>query len=1643
MWERTLQDLIRGIRANSSKPQAQFDVFLQEAIEEIRKELKGGDMELKAKAVLKMVYLMMLYPVTPPPSFPFHVVEVMSSSKYAIKEVGYLAAEGAFPEGTEEIVLTVNGLKKDLLSPHAALPQLALHGLATLLNPTLARDVSHDISSLLTHSKPQVRKRAVLCLYKVFEMYPDSLQDNFQRLRDRLSDEDQSVVSATVNVLTELARKNAKNYLPLAPELFEVLSKSENNWMLIKVVKLFALLTPHEPRLVRKLLPPLTNLITTTSAISLLYECVLTCITGGMLDDSEAGEALARVCVGKLSGFLKNKDQNLKYIALLALVHIVPTHPHLIEDYQEIILSSVDDADLSIRLRALDLVCAMATRRNAQPIIDQLLSALLPSTKSTPDLPSASSALLSNLSSTSTGPSLQPSSQTNLLMPSYRLELTNRILLVGSKDTYSSIPDFSWYLSVLIDLGYISRVDVGKEIRRQLVDIVGRVRDSRRKAVELLEGVLSDPKFLKGAGDGLESGFHEGGEAGWEEIVAAGAWICGEYNEYLSSPPQLCLVLLSPLIARLSPETISVCIHASAKIFASWAAEKAEMWDVSESSTDLKQVKEIVTKLVNGLNRFKQSEEAEVQERTVNIINLFAFVQANLDSYEPPASVTSIQSSIAPEEEGFTAHDSSLVPTLSSPANAPITPAYPKSLLLLSPLFTAYALPPVSTRAQSSIIPPAGLDLDTPLYERVPESTVEHSSDDEGDDDSHLDIGKPRNLLSEGRSLSDTGRFRTEEEEKLRRVVAATVSTGRKKKVKGKSKLIGEKDESKEERKKRKAARLARQGTDSYRLKENHDSDDIDSIPVVKLDLGDVSKPTTGRKKPERPVSPPVPEIDRDGEMPEGFEPTSTSSSLALSALPVKISERDESVQKDSLKDVVLNLDSSEASSSALPKVKTRGGAYEEYVEGDKDLPNVKSIATVDQDVQKQPVPLSGPAVEVVKVVKKKKAKQDGTATPSLQDSSQLLASSPAEPGLKKSSKPKKKKSSSAQHYYHLADVRMIIDTEEILSATLQWVQSSSAYAFPLVLVFLGYLFTRRYLVRPVASFDVQFPPESDPSWKGTRIANPSLQSHLSDPTLHPEEVFSTCDQATKYVTCFDPSTNYHLATISSDTSASIDAKVRAADNAQKAWAQTTLDDRRVVMRSLLAWLVDEKNMERIVRVGVRDTGKTLLDAAFGEILTTCSKLEWMIKHGETYIKPEQRPGNMLLMHKVSRVYYEPLGTVAACVSWNYPFHNALSPIISSLFTGNSVIIKCSEQVAWSSTFYINSVKKCLEACGHSPDLVQLVVCYPEEASALTEHALIRHITFIGSEQVGRIVASSAAKNLTPCIMELGGKDPAILLPSADVSFFSSTFLRSVFQGSGQGCIASERFIVHRSLLPKLIPDMERRIQALVQGSSLGDNSESATVDFGSMISDARFDQLERMIREAVEDGAKLLIGGKRSEGLSGNGFFQPTLLVDVKPGMAVAKEEVFAPIMTIIPYDDVAEAVEIANSSRYGLGASVYGRSKRMARDVARQLECGMVALNDFGTFYINQSQPFGGCKASGYGRFGGPEGLRGLCNIKAVIEDRFFGIIQTPIPGPVDYPANSVKSWTFVSGLVRLFYAPSWRGLLGGVRDIIRGSI
>ncbi|KIO27890.1 hypothetical protein M407DRAFT_22808 [Tulasnella calospora MUT 4182] len=560
-------------------------------------------------------------------------------------------------------------------------------------------------------------------------------------------------------------------------------------------------------------------------------------------------------------------------------------------------------------------------------------------------------------------------------------------------------------------------------------------------------------------------------------------------------------------------------------------------------------------------------------------------------------------------------------------------------------------------------------------------------------------------------------------------------------------------------------------------------------------------------------------------------------------------------------------------------------------------------------------------------------------------------------------------------------------------------------------------------------------------NWTSVNIQSPALTSHSVDPSLLPPNHI----QGKKYITCYDPSNGLHIATVPADAEIDINIKIDAAKHAFEAWKTSSFQARKRVIRSLLAWIVREREM--LARVCCRDTGKTMIDAALGEILTTCSKMEWLLQHGEAALRPSKRSTPLLLIHKSAKVYYEPMGVVAAIVSWNYPLHNVLSPIIAALLAGNTIVVKCSEYVAWSSTYFVGAVRECLTACGWDPDIVQLVVCYPEEAEALTTSPDIKHITFIGSETVGKKVAQAATVNLTPTVLELGGKDPAIILPNTDLEKYASMWMRGVFQANGQNCIGIERFIVPVELHDRFLDMMTARIAKLRLGSVLSSSADGfvSVVDNGSMISDARFEELERLIKAAERDGAEIVTGGERWQHayLENGAYFEPTLIGHVNENMEIAQTEVFAPIMLVIPYDTVDEAVAIANGSRYGLGSSVWGPDQRECVAVGRLLECGMVSVNDFGVFYLNQDLPFGGVKSSGYGRFGGPEGLRGLTNPKAVVEDRFPWLVQTSIPRTLDYPVRSlVQSWEFLSGMIDVLYADSWKAKILGLIRLIRST-
>lgn len=539
-------------------------------------------------------------------------------------------------------------------------------------------------------------------------------------------------------------------------------------------------------------------------------------------------------------------------------------------------------------------------------------------------------------------------------------------------------------------------------------------------------------------------------------------------------------------------------------------------------------------------------------------------------------------------------------------------------------------------------------------------------------------------------------------------------------------------------------------------------------------------------------------------------------------------------------------------------------------------------------------------------------------------------------------------------------------------------------------------------------------------------------------------------------IQCYAPATGRLLGAVRPSTAEGIDATVAAAKAAQKQWAATTtFAERRRVLRTLLQHVLDHQ--AEICRVACADSGKLGLDAALGEVLVVAERLRWTIAHGEAALRPSRRPTHPLMMpHKHNTVVYEPLGVVAALVSWNYPFHNLVAPMVSALFAGDGVVVKASEQTAWSAQYFTSLVRGALVATGHDPALVQTVVCWPAVAGRLTAHPDIAHVTFIGSQSVAQYVAADAASAMTPLCAELGGKDPFIVLDSVGAGRLpavAATMLRGTFQSSGQNCIGIERVIAGPAVYEPLLALVTDKVRNLRVGSSIDsvedDSTDDTDYDVGAMISDANFGRLERLVEEAVQKGARLLAGGKRyvHPRFPQGHYFTPTLLADVTPDMQIAQEECFGPILVMMRASaSTAEAVlAVANAGDFGLGASVFG-DERGDAEVARVVagvKAGMVAINDFAVYYAVQL-PFGGVGGSGFGRFAGAEGLQAICNPKSICADRFGWLgVRTTLPPAVQYPVRSQRGgWSFVKGLIDFGYGQTVGRQVQGLLEVIRNA-
>ncbi len=508
-------------------------------------------------------------------------------------------------------------------------------------------------------------------------------------------------------------------------------------------------------------------------------------------------------------------------------------------------------------------------------------------------------------------------------------------------------------------------------------------------------------------------------------------------------------------------------------------------------------------------------------------------------------------------------------------------------------------------------------------------------------------------------------------------------------------------------------------------------------------------------------------------------------------------------------------------------------------------------------------------------------------------------------------------------------------------------------------------------------------------------------------------------------IRCTDPATGEFLGEVPAMAREEVLERLARARAAQAAWKTTTFSQRRRVVRRVLDHILEHS--DELCRMISRDAGKTLENAAI-ELWPVCEALRWNLGHAEKALR-SQRVSSSLLVHKTARIEYHPLGVIGVICPWNFPLQNVVAPAIPAIMAGNAALIKVSEWTSWSAARIQRIFDEALQAEGHSPDLVQLLTGYGETGAALVNCGVDK-IVFTGSMANGKRVLAASAETLTPVILELGGKDPMIVCDDADIEQAVHNALVGTLTSAGQLCMAAERIYVFAPVYEQFLARISGIASKLRQGPPLGPDK----VDVGAMTMPGQVDIVERLVNDAISKGARAVVGGKR--GAVGN-YFEPTVLVDVDHTMAIMREETFGPIITIMKVADEAEAIRLANDSAYGLSSSVFTRDRARGERIASQIVAGSTVVNDFAMHYMAQDLPFGGVRGSGFGRLNGPEGLRAMCNIKAVVSDLL------PLHSALKMYPVAPGAYDTARGVFKILYSSSVVGRLRGLVDVGRALL
>jgi acyl-CoA reductase-like NAD-dependent aldehyde dehydrogenase len=457
-----------------------------------------------------------------------------------------------------------------------------------------------------------------------------------------------------------------------------------------------------------------------------------------------------------------------------------------------------------------------------------------------------------------------------------------------------------------------------------------------------------------------------------------------------------------------------------------------------------------------------------------------------------------------------------------------------------------------------------------------------------------------------------------------------------------------------------------------------------------------------------------------------------------------------------------------------------------------------------------------------------------------------------------------------------------------------------------------------------------------------------------------------------------NPATGQIVASIAVVAPEQIPELVERARAAQPGWEALGFEGRARLLRRCQKWVID--NSDRVIETIMSETGKAWEEAQLAEVSYAASAFGFWAKNAGDYLADERvKTASPFVKGRKLVVRHVPVGVVGVIGPWNYPLTNSFGDCIPALAAGNAVILKPSEVTPLTALL----MGECLRECGVPDNVYQVAPGFGETGGALID--AVDFLMFTGSTATGKKVMERASKTLTPIALELGGKDPMLVCADADLERAANAAVHYSMQNAGQTCISTERVYVEAPVYDEFVALVTEKIGHLRTGAPHGPGS----VDLGAVINPPQADIVEAHVRDAVDKGARVVSGGKRSD--TDGHFYEPTLLVDVDHSMTAMRDETFGPTLPIMKVADIDEGVRLSNDSPYGLAASVWTKDVAKGEKLARQIEAGAVIVNDAQINYVALELPMGGWKSSGLGTRHGPDGIRKYTKSQTIVVTRF----------------------------------------------------